>query len=198
MTLLGLDFDNTLVCYDNLFKQLAVERGLIHESMQADKVKIRDYLNQMQKKREFTILQGEVYGKRILEAEPSDGVLSALKAIREKGIEMILISHKTKYPIDGYQYNLHDAAIKWLDKHRFFCQDFLGWNYDQLYFEQTRKGKIERIKQLGCTHFVDDLPEVINEIEGKVIKILYDPKRKYSLEKSASYIMNKWEDLNIE
>ena len=30
MTLLGLDFDNTLVRYDKLFHQLAVEKGLLY------------------------------------------------------------------------------------------------------------------------------------------------------------------------
>ena len=34
MTLLGLDFDNTLVCYDKLFHKLALEKGLIDKSIQ--------------------------------------------------------------------------------------------------------------------------------------------------------------------
>ena len=31
MTLLGLDFDNTLVRYDKLFYKVALEKGLIEE-----------------------------------------------------------------------------------------------------------------------------------------------------------------------
>ena len=44
MTLLGLDFDNTLVLYDNLFHQIALEKGLIDHSVAANKIAIRDYL----------------------------------------------------------------------------------------------------------------------------------------------------------
>jgi len=44
MTLLGLDFDNTLVRYDTLFHQLALEKGLIKDSLPVDKTAIRDYL----------------------------------------------------------------------------------------------------------------------------------------------------------
>ena len=36
MTLLGLDFDNTLVHYDELFHQLAVERKLIKDDFEED------------------------------------------------------------------------------------------------------------------------------------------------------------------
>ena len=34
MTLLGLDFDNTLVRYDNLFHKLALEKGLINDEVE--------------------------------------------------------------------------------------------------------------------------------------------------------------------
>ena len=39
MTLLGLDFDNTLVRYDKLFHQLAVEKGLIEIINRRDQAK---------------------------------------------------------------------------------------------------------------------------------------------------------------
>ena len=73
MTLLGLDFDNTLVRYDKLFHQLALEKGLIKKSLPTDKTAIRDYLRSQGQDEQFTLLQGEVYGLRILEAEPAKG-----------------------------------------------------------------------------------------------------------------------------
>ena len=71
MTLIGLDFDNTLVCYNKLFHQTALEK-LIDESIPVDKVVIRDYLRRINREEEFTLLQGEVYGSRILDAEPAE------------------------------------------------------------------------------------------------------------------------------
>ena len=41
MTLLGLDFDNTLVRYDKLFHQLAVEKGLIDQDLQKNKESVK-------------------------------------------------------------------------------------------------------------------------------------------------------------
>ena len=38
MTLIGLDFDNTLVTYDNIFFDTALRKGLIHEKVQANKI----------------------------------------------------------------------------------------------------------------------------------------------------------------
>ena len=83
MTLLGLDFDNTLVRYDTLFHQLAIEKGLIEASLPANKTVIRDYLRSQGQDEQFTTLQGEVYGLRILDAEPAEGMLKAL--IGEQG-----------------------------------------------------------------------------------------------------------------
>ena len=38
---------------------------------------------------------------RILEAEPSEGMLEKLKELRQEGIKMVLVSHKTKRPYKG-------------------------------------------------------------------------------------------------
>ena len=54
MTLLGLDFDNTLVHYDGLFYQLAHEKNLINERIPAKKIAIRDYLRSKGKDEDFT------------------------------------------------------------------------------------------------------------------------------------------------
>ena len=95
MTLLGLDFDNTLVRYDKLFHQLALEKKLIDKSLPAEKTLIRDYLRSQGQDEQFC--QGEVYGLRILEAEPAKGVLESLMGLKELDVPMVLVSHKTKF-----------------------------------------------------------------------------------------------------
>ena len=117
MTLLGLDFDNTLVRYDKLFHQLALEKGLIEKSLPADKTAIRNYLRSQGQDEQFTLLQGEVYGLRILEAEPAEGMLKALAELHKRGIPMVLVSHKTTTPYKGPAYDLHQAALSWLNKY---------------------------------------------------------------------------------
>ena len=56
MTLLGVDFDNTLVQYDKLFHSLAMENGLIDQSIKANKLAIREYLRSKGKEEDFTLL----------------------------------------------------------------------------------------------------------------------------------------------
>ena len=94
--ILGLDFDNTLVRYDELFHQLAIEKKLIEESLPPNKIIIRNYLRGQGKDEQFTLLQGEVYGRRILEAKPAEGMLKTLTKLGRYGVQMKLVSHKQR------------------------------------------------------------------------------------------------------
>ena len=71
MTVLGLDFDNTLVQYDNIFHQLAIEKKLIDQPIAPTKTAIRNYLRKNGLDHQFTLLQAEAYGPRILDAAPA-------------------------------------------------------------------------------------------------------------------------------
>jgi len=42
---IGIDFDNTIACYDGVFHAAALERGLIPSELGRDKNSVRDYLN---------------------------------------------------------------------------------------------------------------------------------------------------------
>jgi len=193
MTLLGLDFDNTLVRYDKLFHQLALEKGLIKESLPADKTAIRDYLRSQGQDEQFTLLQGEVYGLRILEAEPAEGMLKALGELHQRGIPMVLVSHKTRTPYKGPAYDLHQAAWSWLEKHNFFGTDGLEWSRDQVFFEESKQAKVTRIEAQGCTHYVDDLPEILGMLPSGIKGILYDPTN--NKESHGSIYLSNWSSL---
>ena len=49
MGTIGIDFDNTIVCYHKLFHRLAVERSLIPVSVAVSKCAVRDYLLEQQR-----------------------------------------------------------------------------------------------------------------------------------------------------
>ena len=191
MTLLGLDFDNTLVRYDKLFHQLALEKNLIHDSIPADKIAIRDYLRSQGQDEQFTLLQGEVYGLRILEAEPAEGMLKALSELDQRGIPMVLVSHKTPTPYKGPAYDLHQAALNWLEKYGFFNPDVLNWRRHQVFFEESKQAKARRIQALGCTHYIDDLPDILEMLPSSIQTILYDPNQCHSAERS--FHLTHWE-----
>ena len=198
MNILGLDFDNTLVCYDNLFYQLALEKNLIDKGVPATKTAIRNSLRSRNLEDTFTMLQGEVYGLNILRAEPAVGMIEALKEIHKRGVKMVLVSHKTKTPYKGPKYDLHEAARSWLIKTNLLGESsILNWTEKDIYFEDTKEKKIERIKSCMCTYYIDDLPEILTALPCEVKKIHYKPNRlKNEKSNPGLHIMTKWSELN--
>ena len=86
MVILGLDFDNTLITYDKIFFEKALEMDLVDFGQwPKDKDEIRNHLRSIGKEKDFTKLQGEVYGPEIVNAEAAVGVLEALKKIENEG-----------------------------------------------------------------------------------------------------------------
>jgi len=196
MTLLGLDLDNTIISYDNLFHKLALEKNLIEPALRADKRIIRDHIRAQGKDDEFTVLQGEAYGKRILEAEPFNGALETIKALGESGVKMVIVSHKTKAPYKGPAYDLHESARSWLERHGFFEQNKLGWTTEQVFFEETKRNKVARIESLGCTHYVDDLEEILLMLHSKITKIWFTSIVNSEPKNSNIIKIFKWSELN--
>lgn len=173
MRKLGLDFDNTLVEYDELFYTLAREKRLIERDCPANKKAIRNYLNEIGLEEAFTELQGEVYGLRILEAKPADGMIEALTKMRDKGYELMIVSHKTKKPYRGPAYDLRGMAMRWLEKYHFFEEGGLNMKKGSVYFEDSKKDKIKRIEELGCNIYIDDLLEILKMLNSKVLRLHY-------------------------
>jgi len=161
--LIGVDFDNTIVCYDTLFHKIAVEQGLIREECSPQKSAIRDRLRREGNEEAWTILQGYVYGKRMAEATPFPGVLDFFRACRKEGVDVYIVSHKTRYPYLGPRYDLHLAAQNWLHQEGFYDISRGGLPKERAFFEKSKQEKIERIASLRCTHFIDDLPEFLSE-----------------------------------
>ena len=173
--LLGLDFDNTLISYDRLFRRVALDKTLIPETTPPQKNAVRDCLRQQGMEEEWIRLQGEVYGCRILEAEPYPGMQAVLKRLSSRHIPMCIVSHKTRTPYLGEPWDLHAAARSWLAQQGFHDSSGLGWPEDQVFFELTKDAKVARILALGCTHYVDDLPEILEMLPGNVEKIYFSP-----------------------
>lgn len=179
--LIGIDFDNTIICYDRVFHKVAFESGLIPHDLPAGKNFIRNHLRQTGKEDLWTEMQGLVYGDKIIEAESYPGVDVFLYYCKLKNIPTCIVSHKTRHPYRGPKYDLHEAGYKWLQAKGFLDEEKFGISSHQVYFELTREEKIQRIISLKCTHFIDDLPEILlaDDIPGNITKILFDPSEDF-------------------
>lgn len=193
MTKIGIDFDNTIVFYDDLFHKIATEEKLIPSNFPSSKVLIRDYLRKKNKEEFFTLLQAEVYGKRILEASPAPNVDLAIKKIIDNGFDVSIISHKSLNPYKGPKYNLHEAAMSWLEKNKFFEEKKVGLSEKNVFFNLTKEEKVNKIEAIGCDYFIDDLPEILSLIQKRTTKILYSPNNNFN--QNDYIILKKWDDL---
>jgi hypothetical protein len=172
----GLDFDNTIVTYDRLFHRAALDRGLIAAGVPQRKRDVRDAIRRLPRGEEaWTELQGVVYGRRMPEAEPAPGVESFLHACSAAGVRVSIISHKTEFPAIGERVSLRDAARAWLASQGLAARH--GIDPADVMFLGTLAEKLAAIAERGCTHFVDDLVEVLGHpaFPAGVERILYAP-----------------------
>jgi hypothetical protein len=171
---LGIDFDNTLVSYEGVFYRAAVEAGLIGGEVGTSKDSVKAHLIAAGREDDWTTLQGEVYGARMDLAKLFDGAADAMKELVSRGAALRIISHKTRHPFRGPKYDLHAAARDFLVR-----SGIAGGLVppEHTFFELTIAEKISRISVEGCTHFLDDLVDVLGNADFPrgISRILFDP-----------------------
>ena len=174
--IIGVDFDNTLVSYDDLMYRVALQRQLIHADLPKRKQAIRDSIRQSAGDEAWHGVQTLVYGERMDEARLIEGVRRFFTQCRQHHTPVFIISHKTEWTeADGKRVNLWTAATDWMTQQGFFASEGLGLSQANVHFEPTRADKVARIRRLGCTHFIDDLEETFREatFPSHVEQILY-------------------------
>lgn len=193
---IGVDFDNTIVCYDNVFYKVASERFLIPTHLSGSKNDIRNYLRKTGKEDIWTELQGYVYGACMEMAYPYQGVYDFFNACIENGIKTYIISHRTKYPFLGERYDLHNAAYRWLKAHNFIGKSGLI-DEDKVFFELTADDKLKKIIETECDVFIDDLPEFLfkDGFPPTTKKILFDPANQFN-EKKDFLRFTSWKEIS--
>lgn len=162
---IGVDFDNTIVGYDAVFLASAKERGLLAGGFSGNKQAIRDAIRLLPDgELAWQRLQGFVYGRCMIDAAMFEGVDTFLCRCRDEGHEVFVVSHKTEFGhFDPERVNLREAALEWMTRRGFFRADGYAIPAENVFFESTRADKLRRIAMLGCTHFIDDLEEVLSD-----------------------------------
>ena len=193
LTKIGIDFDNTIVNYDKLFGELALSKNLITKSISLKKESVKEYFVRNNREHLWTRLQGEVYGKQIFRAKPYKHFKKSISKFEGNLFKKYIISHKTKHPILGKRFNLHKAALKWIELNDFY-NDKVNFKIQNIYFENTIKQKLKKIKTLKCNIFIDDMSIILENLPSKINRILFDPN--YIEKKTYKYkIINSWKDL---
>jgi hypothetical protein len=161
---IGIDFDNTIISYDEVFCALAKRRGLIDQAFSGRKQALRDAIRLLPEgELAWQRLQGHVYGKGIAEAKMVPGFEVFLRRCRAEQCSVVVVSHKTEYGhYDPDRVNLRKAALDWMSAMG-LLDDAYAIPLKNVYFESTREEKFSRIAALSLTYFVDDLKEVLTD-----------------------------------
>lgn len=195
----GIDFDNTLVTYDEVLAKIAHEKGLVDFQLGESKRKIRDRIRRLPNGEiEWQRCQALLYGPRISEAKLIEGVPHFFELCRQHSVKVYVVSHKTEFSrFDNTGTNLRTAALAWMASNAFFEPDGLGLTEGSIFFADSRQEKINRISALQCTDFVDDLEETFLEVTfpRSTGRILYEPGRETAAP-AGVLLMKTWQEIS--
>ena len=163
---IGLDFDNTLIDYEQVFTKVFItettRREINLSEVPAGKQAVKRAAIKLAGETFWMSIQGQAYGRGITGGKLSAGAAGFLHTARSNDAEIYIVSHKTEYGhFDDSQTNLRIAARDWMDDQGFFDPHGFGLHPSRVFFEGTLETKITRIKSLNLDYFVDDLKKVL-------------------------------------
>jgi len=187
----GFDLDNTLIDYSASVRRYSLT---FLETKFENISQLRKFFKEQNQRIEWQKAQSWLYTEGLEYAELSAGAADLFWRLNKNCIPFCVISHKTiRTPKDFGYLDLRKPATHWI-------QEKLEPNTIApvaVHFEVTRQKKLERIKELEVTHFIDDLIEVLQDSEfpRNVRKILYDPFEVIVNQTSNIQIINRFDQL---
>ena len=192
---IGLDFDNTIACYNDVFSSEAKIKGLVNKDWEGSKQDLKLLLDSQEDgQTTWQTMQGKVYGPSMQKATLFPGVARFLLRCKLNGHTVFIVSHKTKYGhFDKTKTLLREASLKWMDSQGFFKDALFGINRKNIFFANTQSEKVLKIKSLNLDVFVDDLEEIfLHHDFPEIKKILFS--RSSSIQSSIE-LFNNWTDI---
>ena len=203
--IIGIDLDNTIIDYRNAFWHTALSTGIFTER---DKISFSNNHGQIPNKNEiknrlileeggnykWESLQGQVYGQYIHNAGIYPGVANFLLHSKVRGVKVYIISHKTEFGhYDKSQTPLRKAALNVLEQKDLLSGDY-GIQEKDIFFFDARRKKVNKVAELNCTYFIDDLPEIFREdnFPENTTEILFDIQSEHAM----NYTFNSWRGIN--
>ena len=162
--IIGLDFDNTIACYDRAIARLSKETFDLPGEIPPTKLGLRDYLRAAGREPEWTAFQGHLYGPGMDYAEPFPGAIETIAALQDQGHKTFIISHRTKHPYAGPKHDLHASAKAWMTRNLCLGARRL-FGDTEIHLNEHLTDKIAMIKTLNCDVFLDDLAEVLGHAD---------------------------------
>ena len=190
---IGLDLDNTIIDYSEVFPFVAKKLNLVDQSWLGSKSNLRKIL--LKRKNGAFLwekVQGLVYGEYLERAQLYPGLLRLLWLCKQRGIKVEIVSHKTKFGHhDANKVPLREKAKAFLISKKIYGnkQEHL---ISEVIFCDTRIDKLNEIIERQFDIFVDDLVEVLNHhlFPEKTKAVLFNPDGR--IKKSKMLTVESW------
>lgn len=150
----GFDLDNTVINYDKAIEKwcsknkIYIFKNVIELKLYISK--LGNYQNRWLDIQEWLYTEGLAY------ATLQTGVKTIFDYLLLKNSHLYVISHKSSISAKK-KLDLINPVWVWLNKE---LNQYFENSKIEIYFEETREKKINRITNLGITHFLDDLVEI--------------------------------------
>ena len=178
MIKLGIDLDNTIICYDELIYKLAKKKFYklnLNKNLNSKNIIKSEIINNYNNA-EWTKLQGLIYGEKLNYASLFDDFYNTIKQLKNY-YDIYIVSHKTKHPSIGKKVNLRKASKNFLrNKNISYCENELIKN-ENIFFTNTKKEKIEIIKKNKIDIFIDDLDGILKDLPESIYKIHFSKNK---------------------
>jgi hypothetical protein len=147
--MIAIDLDNTIIRYDRAFEAAATRLHCLPNSKRIDKAAVKDAAIKIGGNTLWTHLQALAYGEEVSKAELFPGCATFISACRE---DVVIISHKTRFPAAGDPVDLREAALTFLA-----ATPLAGL---PVHFLDSREAKVAKVSALRPRALIDDLPEI--------------------------------------
>lgn len=158
---IGIDLDNTIACHDPLFYEIANDRGLIPPNTPPSKSAVKAFFLAQNKETIWTELQGAIYGDQMYRAKPFCDAVNVITWLNNNNFDCYIISHRSRYPYRGPKYDLHKAALDWLEDVGLMSKEKTGMSAERILLNESVDEKVKAIDGVGCDLFIDDLPTLL-------------------------------------
>lgn len=195
--IIGLDFDNCIVNYENAIKKLITEKKLfnVNELKNFNKENFKETIINKTSAYNWTLIQGSLYGKYIKYAKPYPNAVKIITILLKKHT-VCIISHKTLEPFAGRKYNLHKSALNWIKNNLIDRNRKPLLNNNLISFNEKVEDKIKTISKFNCDIFLDDLPKILmhKKFPKNIDKFLFNPNNNKYDESFFINSVNSWNE----
>ena len=190
--IIGIDLDNTIIDHSSNFIVTAEKFGLVKKDFinlcqNFPKTSIKEILkkniiSQKNGRKQWEFLQGQVYGNYLKNSKVFIDFYKFLVLCKINSYRVYIISHKSKFAHQDPKKNLIRKSSKIFLKKNYIFNNFFGIDEQNIFFCDSVNKKIEKINQLNCNYFIDDLPKIFNKkkFPKKTKQILFSPISNYN------------------